>query len=680
MRVGWVHSIALTIAFEELRQDQYNVLSRPARGVIASEPKDINLATLAPENPGILRRVLPQVRLGERARKVVRGAMFVYSTLVLCPIAFQTIENNVDNTWVFALSCARAHQLVIGRDVFWGLLSYLVFPMNLGPFFALAIAFQAAVWIFLILLLWDLIYRRRLPLRNLVVFSILLGLSGTVSGVDEVLWRCALILLIQHQLSASLPRYFAALAIFGFLPLFKSTWMVACPGAVLGLIAYLLLTRRTSAWRDIALAAAVPAFVVTIGFWLTLESFHTWTSFMTATSELSSGFNLAMSTSGAPTEVLAAFEALVLLAIALGAVAVHDRKLFWFFSFTLAVPLFISFKHGFVRQDAHIHHYFCFIALALSLAALSTPLDKQRTFLTFAAITLIMALVWQDNVARTGPRFALASTGLDAPLTLWNLMRHGGEQRPFQAAPEVLPRGEGLEPEISAIVGHEPIAALSEIYTDLYTSGFDLRIYPIIQRHSAYTPYLDALNASWIRNRGPRFLIFDGKATDGRHPWVETPAMWLEVYRWYNTRFLGPRHLLLERRTQPRFTHLEPIVQSEQRLGDALTFPASPHLLFWSMSCSLSSAGRLRATLFRVPEVTITVDRKNRSDSFRVPLAVTVAPSPATGLPGNLEEFATVFRDGENHSSEVQKIRFGGPGASAYAPACKVEFLRPSND
>lgn len=60
--------------------------------------------------------------------------------------------------------------------------------------------------------------------------------------------------------------------------------------------------------------------------------------------------------------------------------------------------------------------------------------------------------------------------------------------------------------------------------------------------------------------------MFDGKAIDERDAWAETPAMWLEIYRWYDTRFLGTRNLLLVRRAAPRFGALETIGKSKMGL------------------------------------------------------------------------------------------------------------------
>ncbi|HEY6346657.1 MAG TPA: hypothetical protein VIY49_34635 [Bryobacteraceae bacterium] len=93
-----------------------------------------------------------------------------------------------------------------------------------------------------------------------------------------------------------------------------------------------------------------------------------------------------------------------------------------------------------------------------------------------------------------------------------------------------------------------------------------LTLYPTVQRYEAWTPWLDRWNAAWIRDKGPRCLVFDGKAIDERDAWAETPAMWLEIYRWYDTRFLGTRNLLLVRRAAPRFGALETIGKSKMGL------------------------------------------------------------------------------------------------------------------
>ncbi len=634
-----------------------------------------NAADVAPGLGQVTDTLLLNTSVSPRRRAALRAMLFAYLGIVLCPIQYWPLTGEVDSTLIFALNYGHAHQLVIGRDIFWnwGPLSHLLFPMDIGGHLARGLAFQAIAWLILLSILWNLFYRSGLRLRHLVFFSVFLGLSASVSGgADQVLLRCAMILLLQYKVRQGVWRYIAALAILGLLPLINFSWAMATAGTAVGLVVYPVVSRQPVRWRNLLLAATVPLCVAGSLYWLTLGSFQVFSNYLKVSTELARGYSVAMSAPGAMTELFAALEALFLAAIAVSAVARHNRDIADFLVCVLAVPLFVSFKHGFVVQDAHIHHYFCFVALILALAALTAPLHSKRTAARFAVIALAFGLIWQDNVARAGPDFALTSTGLKTALHLRNLLRHVS-LRQADAQTAFLP-DQIVEEEIKSIVQHEPIASLSTLYNHLYAGGMNLALYPIVQRYSAYTPYLDQLNATWIREHGPRFLVFDGKA-NGRHPWTETPAMWLEVYRWYDTRLLAVHNLLLERRAQPRFTRLERVERAQMRLGEEFTVSTSSQPVFWSMDCALSRTGEARALFFRVPPTTMTVhSRGGGVDVFRVPLAVLRSPSPGGSLPSNLAEFAAVFR---GESGNVEKLSFGGPGSSAYNPTCSVEFLRP---
>jgi hypothetical protein len=252
----------------------------------------------------------------------------------------------------------------------------------------------------------------------------------------------------------------------------------------------------------------------------------------------------------------------------------------------------------------------------------------------------------------------------------------GELQRTLDAEARTFPDAARIDPEIRQIVQNEPVASLSEAYGNAGADSLNLALYPVLQRYAAYTPYLDALNAEWIRSEGPRFLIFDGYAIDGRSAWTETPAMWTEVYRWYDTRLLGARNLLLERRAEPRFTNFETIADSQAAPGTALRIPASAEPIFWTARCSLTTQGEARKMLFRLPPVTLTVDETSgQSSALRALPDVLVEPSLGN-LPSTLAEFAEVFDAEKDPQFAVETLTLGGPGISFYAPACDWRVLR----
>ncbi len=181
------------------------------------------------------------------------------------------------------------------------------------------------------------------------------------------------------------------------------------------------------------------------------------------------------------------------------------------------------------------------------------------------------------------------------------------------------------------------------------------------------------LNAAWVRDRGPRFLTFDGDTIDGRGAWSETPAMWLEVYRWYDTSLLGQRELLLERRATPRFGALQSVGRTQMRWPGELKPPDASAPLFWTLDCRLTAAGRFRQTLFRLPEVRMFLRWENRqTHEARVIMDVLRAPV-LSNPPVTLQEFAALFR-GEP-GIRVEYLHFAAPGG-AYSETCAVEFLR----
>jgi len=424
----------------------------------------------------------------------------------------------------------------------------------------------------------------------------------------------------------------------------------------------------------------VPAFVSGMGYWISIRSLPAFAAYIRSSFELANGYNLAMVLPGSSRELQAVFGAVGLLALAIILLAKLDRRTALFLSLLFAVPLLVNIKHALVRPDSHIVYLFGFVAVAIGLVALATAMDKWRTIGLTAIAAVMLPIVYQVYVAELGQKAAiLRVTGINAPLLAWRTVHLANLRRELNAISQQTYSAENrLEPEIKAIVQHEPVASLSVGYSNAVVDDLNLVLYPVLQRYSAYTPYLDSLNADWIRDKGPRFLVFDGFAIDGRHPWTETPAMWIEVYRWYDTRMLGKYNLLLERRAVPRFTRFETLAHERLRFGEELRIPSSSQPVFWTMQCSLTNTGKLRGLLYRLNEVTMSVDNgTGRADLFRVLPSVLAAPSMGNFLPSDLGQFAAVFGVQPVQGFSVDKIALGGPAMSAYSRECEAELLHP---
>ena len=618
---------------------------------------------------------------------MARFLLFAYVVLVACPIRYWPQQDlPIDNTWIFALNWGAAHGLLFGRDLAWttGPLGYLVFPQDIGGNLAKALAFQWAVWLSMAAIFFDLFFSAGFRLRNLTAFALFFGLSAPLywfnyMGLENLLLAGGLVLLIAARCRGGHIRFAFALALLSIVPFIKLTGGIIAFGAVAGFITDKLVRSPRQARHDILLALAIPMSVAAVvcGLFIPFEFLG---QYLKSSVEIAGNYSIAMSKAGDPSELAKAALCVGLVVALLLVTAKSDRRMTWFLGALLFIPLLVSLKHGFVRHDDHVVNFFCVAALALGLILLAMSLEGSRIAVVWFVL-FPFAIVW---ITCVGEKLGLDSVqeviGWRAlPMAVHSFRLQDVRTTLGEQTRQIFNSRKRIEPEILAIVQNSPVASLSISYSSAILDGLNMRIYPIVQRYSAYTPYLDGRNADWVREQGPRFLIFAWESIDERHPWAETPAMWLEVYRWYDTRLLAKRNLLLERRAQPRFGRLTTISRFETAFSGTLEIPKREEPLFWSLRCTPSFPGLLRKLVLRVPAVRMEVESMSgRRESFRIIPEVLVTPVLGNHLPNSLAELAAVLSPSRGAGSPVRRISFSGAGLDSYDRACRAEFLAAS--
>ena len=602
--------------------------------------------------------------------------------LVACPIRYwPQLSVPRDNTWIFALNYGAAHGLLFGRDLAWttGPLGYLVFPQDIGNNLAQALVFQWTVWLTLAAIFFDLFFRAGFRLRNLTAFAIFFGLSAPLywfnyMGLENLLLAGGLVLLIVERCRGGHVRFALALALLSIVPFIKLTGGIVAFGAVAGFLADKLVRSPRESQREILLALVIPLFVAAIVCGLFIP-FASLGHYLKSSLDIAGYYTVAMSVAGDPSELGKAVFCIGLIVAMLYMAAKSDRRRALFLAALLLIPLLVSLKHGFVRQDDHVINFFCMAGLAMGLISLVMSLEGSRIAVVWFVLSPFV-IVWLtcvgDELGLDAMQEAIGWRAL--PMAVRSVRLQSVKAELAEQTRQSFTPDTRIEPEILAIVQNNPVASLSISYSGAILDGLNLQIYPVVQRFSAYTPYLDGRNADWVREQGPRFLIFDWESIDGRHPWAETPAMWLEVYRRYDTRLLGKRNLLLERRSQARFGRLVSISRFETAFSGAIEISKRDGPLFWSLRCPPNFSGTLRKLFLRVPEVRMEVDSK----SFRIIPEVLVTPVLGNILPTSLDELATVLGPSGTGGNPVRKISFSGTGLDSYNPSCQVELLVPS--
>jgi hypothetical protein len=617
---------------------------------------------------------------------IARVFCFVWVLLIACPIRYWPIDDTaLDNSWVFAMNWGAAHGLAFGRDLVWttGPLSYLVFPQDVGSNLTQGLLFQSIAWLVMGGVLADLFFRSGIAVANLRCFAIFFSLSAPLYwfnylGVENLLLATTFVLLIQYRARGNLERYILALGLIAVVGLIKLTGLLVGAVAMAGFLADSFFRAPRQAARELALALVVTPLTFAGGLLFFVPDFSSLAQFIASSIGIVAGYSSAMSLRGDPWDFAGAIEVLIGIGAFLFVKTSQERRNARFLAALLAGPLLLSAKHGFVRQDEHIINFFCFAGLALALICLLLPVGGKRGIVTFLVSLNFAVLVIEFTMPRIGlPDWAAQASGMRGAMLAIDALQFDSMRGHLKEQTAQTPKAH-LSPQALSIVGKNSIASLSLKYGGLSLQGLDLKLYPVPHRYSAYTPALDRQNADWIRDRGPRFLVWDGEAIDGRHAWAETPAMWWEVYRWYDTRLLEDGNLLLERRSTPRYSRLEKTGASARvNMASAVELPSDG--LFWSLRCAPTLRALAQKLLLRIPEVQMEVRDASKSQVYRVLPDLLAAPLPGRA-PVTLPQFTALFDPASEASPKTTgvSIKILGPGASAYHSTCSMEIFHPT--
>ncbi|MEW6225173.1 MAG: hypothetical protein AB1627_11150 [Chloroflexota bacterium] len=283
-----------------------------------------------------------------------------------------------------------------------------------------------------------------------------------------------------------------------------------------------------------------------------------------------------------------------------------------------ALLLFALWKHGFVRS----HFAATFATLGLTLLVLMPRATSWWLKLGILAVAAA-GLVGTSPITPLGyfnaPRSAIAFAGQARDSLLpwrWEVALDRTRRdlrRTFAIPPGILEQLAGRTVHIDPYA-----AAVATAYPT-----FTWRPLPVFQSYSAYTPYLDEVNAAllrsverpelilrWYQTRtdAHRTAIF---AVDFRNYWFESPVATLErLCRYRETAAMGVWQVLAD--TGRACGEATPIGTATARRGETVQVPDAPSpdqfVLVRIRGLDDGPTGRLRTLLWKSPERFVTLD------------------------------------------------------------------------
>jgi hypothetical protein len=331
--------------------------------------------------------------------------------------------------------------------------------------------------------------------------------------------------------------------------------------------------------------------------------------------ELITGYNEAMFVH-AP-KSLVGFELACLVLLTAGFVALLGRRRLPWTGQAMILPLIglaslLLFKNGFVRSDkGHNFEFYTAFPLLLAVWCIAWHYQGGIKLLLCASLFYPLALLvagtehfGRDELAQALPLRYLREAA-NAP---WHQSYLHLQQQLRAGFPEVV-----LADDVRAGIGESSVDVMPCESSIAILNGLNLKQRPVSQSYSAYTPWLDDLNAGFISSReAPDVMLYawpEEDDIDGRPAaWDEsiTKRALLENYT-FESAFKLPMRFAQNQAPEPadvfwlRHTsgarRLVPVSTNEVSLtlDQSLSIPATTNLVFLKLAVDRTMAGQLKS-------------------------------------------------------------------------------------
>ena len=627
-----------------------------------------------------------------RGTAVVSGLATVLSWR---PYSWRKVTATVDPSWQAGLAEGFVHHLQWGPSLLFTFGPYGLVD-NILPFSRFT-AFLAVM--FAVVVTWGL--------AALVVTA--LRPSWTLIGAGVVAWAAIAVANSRTGYAdlAGATALGLALTVLNLAP-GRARWV--CLGLLGGLTGFELLAKFNDGLvgaglvvvvvalvelprAKAALVASVPLVGVALIAWVAAgQSLGNVWSYLRGSFSISVGYTSAMNLGmGRRADyyyaavVLALLGLVFLLALRPGARAREARRRQLATALVLAGWVWAAVKEGFVRHDAHDLTFFGLVLVALALARV------RRLYLPIQAGALVTALVLAC-VAAGGPPVQLHSPGASTAAfaddvgAVLGLGGFGGARSEMRA--QLLASGGSLPPAALSMLSRHTVAMepTQAVLAFIYP-GLDWRPEPVLQGYSAYTTYLDRLNATFLASsRAPERILYQRQDTiDGRDPWNDPPATLESMYCHYvELAAYGDDQVLARLAPGPGRCGRPVLVERVRaHFGDAVVVPREPgRMVTATFSFSVPLVADLEGVVLKPPAMSFTTwSRAHERNGARyrfVPgtaadphvLSVPAALGYSAGFTpppvGRLELGGGGWSTGDgNITVSFYAVRLGAPGRAA---------------
>jgi hypothetical protein len=513
-----------------------------------------------------------QKRITDTARSVgttVHFGVFALLLAVTVPVLLESFSSSadpLDASWAWFMGYAFQHHLQWGKAVLftYGPLGFLANPYFYSDHLLWCISATArlASWLGFGFAFGYILCRlaaKDKPSPRVTITAALAWVLGAsfIDLATQAAFIGILLLVLaiaEERLATAIVALILSGALLAFGSLIKSTALIISLFALLTYPALWCYAGRDRKCAHFSLIPLLSFVVIFCALWLiSSQSLGHLPAYLRGTWAIAHGYTPAMAIRGDHIQTLIGLVILLLFSAIVLALIFTNRRRLAAQSLLLGVMGFWAWKEGFTRHDlGYLGHAMAFYGTALLIAAVGIASMTVAQFgpanvLLYCAYlaALVPALHGYplsslDPIGNYGRFFALMAS---RP----NRAREQRRQTAAIQAQFTLP-STALQAIATASVNVIP-------WSLMIAEGYHLRVVasPVFQSYSAYTPYLDHLNARQIwKDASAATIIYTYTSIDGRYPAFDEPETFRAILRCFKTLDSAGAFLVLGRTTCAR--------------------------------------------------------------------------------------------------------------------------------
>ncbi|WP_338552552.1 hypothetical protein [Paenibacillus sp. KS-LC4] len=577
------------------------------------------------------------------------GVFFLVLIVLFCSIinTSQFIsDGNLDPSWQNSYNYFHIMSMQFGSNIAftYGPLAYLYVQAFSPELYWDKIIFSLILALAVCLIM--LIVRRKFGLISFLVLSCSFIICR---GYDSFIFSFQLLLLavfLMNRRQEGYRGYVQAallICVIAATGLIKFTFMLSGTALITVLLLSFILRNH---WR-LALFGVIWFLISVSVIWMVLgQELFNLPYYLVNSFEIARGYNEAMAIYGPVSTVLFTIVLMAAYVIVIPLQVLKNYKNnieLLFVLLGMCGFIFISWKHGIVRQDGHIAEFYSFMSFIYALLfamnykkineneEIIAWLAKKKFFRDIDHEYLILAA---SNILKRSISIILVFVSISAfgytfyserfvQELVFSRIHSLKENVHFITHPSALAeKKKGMDmqynemskklelPQIKRIVGNQTV--------DIYNFNQDYAIYnglnwnprPVFQGYSAYTSKLLQLNKNDLIANAPEFVLFQNQTIDHRFPLIDD-SLWLyEILHKYKfvTQEKGfllfqQRHSVDELASYP----LEMYKSEQTTFEQTIDIEADNRLVYASIHIQSNALGKLRSLLFKPAQVNLSI-------------------------------------------------------------------------